>query len=437
MLVVAIFLAGVVVMRLTLTDATVTELFNYNLSQIDAAGENVDMIFLGDSRTYRGLDPDVFEDEMGLDNVVNNGTPQQRPTLSYYLLKDMLEKYHPKYVLLSASFNGISMEQEPHYFYFAVDRMGWRNKLRCLIDYYGINQGLLTLVGKSEYINNMSLSAMKENVITKMERSRGEFETKKSVMKMNGFKSSLHQSTPGSISYSYNRKIKEWSLSDINAENLEYMNKIIDLCKSNDIEVILFTPTTSLSDIYRVEDYQIAIDYYNEYARKHDLKYFNLNYIRDRETIFPDEMFEDNRHMNYYGSQKCSKIFTQILNDYLDGKNTDHYFYKDLDELQSDVKRIVGCGCSMLRSNENYCIYTRALNNEGVVPEYRLLATKDNDKEGLVKQYNVIREWTEESKFVIPCSELEGYKNIKVEARSENHDEVVAFDTYYIEDVKE
>ena len=436
LLVAIFFMAGVFAMRFLLTDATGTEILRYGLSQIDAAGEDVDMLMIGGSRTYRSLDPDIFEEELGLTNAINQGTPSQRPLLSYYLLESFLKKYHPKYLILGATYNGLTFSQDPHTLYYAIDRLDLESRFKCAIDHFGINDGLLTLAGKSEYMDNMSISSMINNVKSKITRSNGIDDIQNSVLKDNGYKGSLYQCTPGSITFEYDKPNRDFSTDLIKEEAFEYYDKIVKTCQAQGVEVILFSGPCSMRNIYGIPNYQQATDFYTEYAEKNGIKYFNLNYIKNREELFSDDMFEDYMHLNYYGSQKCSKLFAKILKEHLNGENTDHYFYKNVDELKSDVNRIVSCACKVTCDNDFYLIQCKTLHNEGIQPEYRLLATKDNDEGTQPKEYVDLRGWDYADSFKIPCEELDEYLNIKVEARINDNDNNCAFTTCYLRDVK-
>ena len=84
--------------------------WNSDISEIIEKGENTDMIFVGTSRIYQGISPEIMENELGISNVCDAASPEQDIKGRYYLLKDMLETFSPEYVVLEAGINSLRVE---------------------------------------------------------------------------------------------------------------------------------------------------------------------------------------------------------------------------------------------------------------------------------------------------------------------------------------
>ena len=80
------------------------------ISEYEEKGTEAGIVFLGSSRVYHGFVPEIFEEKLGMDLVINAGSGTQRPESSYYLLKDLNERVHPKIVVLGIQWNGILKE---------------------------------------------------------------------------------------------------------------------------------------------------------------------------------------------------------------------------------------------------------------------------------------------------------------------------------------
>lgn len=51
--------------------------FNHDLEEIEKTESRVDLAFVGASRVYRSFVPEVFEEKIGVQNVVNAGSSSQ------------------------------------------------------------------------------------------------------------------------------------------------------------------------------------------------------------------------------------------------------------------------------------------------------------------------------------------------------------------------
>lgn len=421
-----VFAAGLAVFKYVLTGVDINRQFNERLEEIKDAGENVDMVFVGGSRTYRSFDPDIFDEELGLNNSTNIGTPSQRPVLSYYLLEQMLDDFNPKYVVIGVSYNGLLYEQTPHTVMFALDRLNLRNKIRCVTDHFGINKGILTMTGKSEYEANLSAGRIKHNFLYQIRYGGEPTVTEGPGAKTNGYLGAAEKMPLGGISYGYDKKPSANGLHEMDPKAYEYFDKMVQLCKSRGVDVILMSGMCSLMNIYKVKDYQQYPDFYAEYAEKNGIDYYNLNYIKDRDEIFTDDMFVDYLHLNYYGGQEVSKIFARILKDREEGKDVSHYFYKNLDELKQHVHRIPG-GASKVEQDGNVLkVYAKCVHNDDVTPQYRVLVSSDPEADSN-SSFREIAGWREDAEFDISTEDLAVAGTFRVEMRIGEGDENVAF----------
>ena len=396
------------------------------MRELEKEGENVDMVFIGGSRTYRSFDTKIFDDELDLENTLNQGCPAQRTTFSYYLLKDTLERFHPKYVVIGSTYNGMIYEQDTRDMLYNLDRLNLKNKLECVLDHYGFNLGVQVLIERQHYINNLYPSKIKRNITEKNTFSKGEPIKDGAVVRPSGYRGEHDSIEPGSVTFEYGTTSGNFDKKEINDRQFEYYDKMVKLCKEKGIKVILVSGPCSLMNVYRTINYQGAVDYYTEYAKENGITYYNLNYIKDREKIFPDEMFIDKLHLNYEGGKRASEIFVKIIKDEIAGKDTSHYFYKDLDDLKKDVKRIPTCSCGVSCEAGKIIVRATSFHNDDVTPKYRLLVAKPTES-GEEEKYSVIANWSTKDKWVFTLDGLKEYKHIKLEASTGAKDDIKAF----------
>lgn len=420
--VVTLFVGGTLLFRYCFTGATVSDSFKYHIKQLQEEGDNVDMVFIGGSRTYRSFNPSIFDKALGIKNTTNCGSPSQRPILSYYVTKDMLEKFSPKYAVIGVSYNGLMFEQSPHTMYMAINRISPMNRIKCLYDNYGFSKGLMVLSGKSEFDSVMEgPGELRKNIKEKKSKRAGEDDEKEG----RGYVGSKTRNTPGGVTYSFNAEERCFNESEMQLKSFEYLKKTIELCQSQGIKVYLVSGPCTMMNIYKVENYQGAVDFYHELANDYGIKYFNLNYMKGRENILTDDMFMDHMHVNYWGGQITSKFFAQVLKDDLTGKDTSHYFYRNLKDLKRDVHRIPGCTMQLVKEGDMVKIQVKCFHNEGVTPEYRLLATSGEDPN--TAQFQEIHAWSVGQEYSYSIEELQKYTNVKLEAKTGEDGETVAF----------
>lgn len=413
----AIFtLLGIFAMNFCLTRPSLTELYVHHVNELKEKGENVDMIFVGASRMYHGLNPDVFEEELGFDHVLNNATPSQRAVFTYYMLEDTLQNFKPKYALIGTTYNGLMFDQGYHNFTLAMNRLPLINRIRCVADVYGLKEGLMVMSGKTEYLSDENFGHAYKYVKNKIDRYRGinntENNTKDTRYNENGYVEEFLSLPQGSIDYGYGED-RPFRTEDINPKNLEYLEKSIKMCEEHGVQPILFTGVCTTARMYSVENYQEVVEFFSDLAAKYNTIYVNMNYIKDREKLFPDTVFIDNLHVNDVGGEIQSEIFAKIFKDYIEGKSIDHYFYKDFDDMAKDVHRIPGCVGIANEGNGKLFINMESVHNQDVVPEYRVVAGI-NDKDTTV----TLTDWTVKSKFGYSSSKLKEYDYLKVEVRS-------------------
>ena len=414
---VAIFVAaGVYMLKFCFSGEMLTEMYIDRVEQLEANHDDVDLFFVGGSRVYRSFDPDIFDEVLGVKNTTNSGTPAQRPPLTYHLVKDFLERFNPKCVIVGATYNGMQYEQTKSTVSMAMDRMNFANRIQSLVNLYGFD-GFLVATGKSEYLSNLNIEEVKDRIAMKSAPYKEKQVLEEETHKSNGFSGEYKSLKPGSITSGYDSEGDGFDVKDIDADTMAYYDKIIKLCKEKDIRVIMITGPCTLFKLYRVNNYQGAVDFFNEYAEKNGIEYYNLNYIKDREDILPDNLFKDKIHLNYEGGQRISKIFANILKEDLAGKDISYHFYKNLEELKKDVHRIVCCFCKAEYVGNEVQILLSSYHNKGVKPEYRVL-----DMEG-----NVIVDWTNSTKINLPSGKMKGIKEIRAEARINESDKVVAY----------
>jgi hypothetical protein len=241
----------------------------------------IDFLMIGDSESYASYSPMEVYEEYGYTSYVMGGKAQK----IYYLLEyleEVLETQHPKYVILET--NTIFRKLEINKKILAVlERkvpfIKYHNRWQSLKpnDFYSKIEYTTTTPIKGYYYKDLTVAPKKE-IDDYMEKNN----------------------------YS----------NVIPLEEKYYIKRIYDLCKENDIELILFkAPQASTWNYVR----QKAV---KELAKELDVEFIDANGIEEIGIDWNKDTRDGGDHVNYYGAKKVSKYIGKIFHE--KGTLTDH-----------------------------------------------------------------------------------------------------------------
>lgn len=368
--------------------------FNHDLEVIDGKNKSYDVIFVGASRVYRSFVPTVFEKESGYEQVLNAGSSSQSLAGSYFETKDLIERYHPKTIVLGVTFDEIvEYKQIIQGDLIVYDRLtNCRNKASFLVTTFK-GADLLYGIKAYRYRSSFNKESIKEN-----------YQKKKSLLANNyapevvndeyyadkGFVFSNKSFQSGNIPITGN---DSFSKKKLDRKKIAYLDKIVKLCKKNDVHLILVSGPTTLMRIYNTKGYQEATAFYSKYAKEKGLKYYNLNLLRNRLTLLPDELMHDYNHVNGKGAEVTSRVFAEILNKEESGENTDSYFFNNTDELKKQINYVVAVQGKIQKKQGHKYIMISSLQNSDIVPEYKVSLLKDDGNTEILYDYSAVKKF--------------------------------------------
>lgn len=359
-------IAGNAVLRAILEPISYATYFCHDLKELEKDGETVDLVFVGASRVYRSFVPEVFEESLGMDCVINAGSSSQPISATYWQLKDLLERFHPKQVILGVTWNQLIEETSTQGALIVYDRLNGLNKLRCGIDCLKDKDIFYMLypyrfrgnLGKAGVIYTEKKALAAANYMPDISAGSEYYADK-------GFIYSRRTIEPGNIEI---RNHGSFSTDAILEENLRYLDACVALCEKSGVALSLVTGPTSMMMLYNVNNYQGAVDFYTQYAKDHELNYYNLNYLQGREEFLPDTLMHDYNHVNGEGAYAISRLYSEILKKDAAGIDTSGYFYKDFTALKADVNRIVAVGANVTLEGKNQAhIEIVSLQNDDII----------------------------------------------------------------------
>lgn len=272
--------------------------------QFDAfyqAEENFDVLFLGTSHVMNGISPMDLWEQNGIVSY-NLATPGCRIATSYWTLKSALDYTKPKVVVLDCAYLlDDKINTNINYSHRLFDAMPLtRTKLEALND----------LVGS----RSTRLSFLFPFFI---------YHSRWDELTMSDFDSDTYYGTMGfsgqvTVEPTMLPYFSLQSSAEISNVSTEYLQKIIQLCETQDISLVLtFLPFNASKTS------QNDAAYVAETAQEYQLDFIDPNLLS--EIINPDVDFannyEDNAHINLSGAHK----FSYFIGNYL----TSHYNLPD------------------------------------------------------------------------------------------------------------
>lgn len=263
---------------------------------------SIDVIFIGASSFHHGISPLAIWEEEGIVSY-SRATSVQAPAVSYYYLMETMKYQHPKVVVL----DGVSLFR-----YYDVDEdEGW---LRQAIDPMRFSiekiRLILEIVAKSNiqtidsYLFPFLRYHSRWNDLRTADFDFMQIDT------YDHFKGMVVDIRINPREMPENYMVEEGEAAQFDEDALFYFERIIELCKKNNIDVLFLT----LPRLQWNYSKHLGVE---QLAKKHGLNYVDYSSPVYFEKIGLDlsRDFYDDNHLNVYGAQKLSKDLSSFLKE--------------------------------------------------------------------------------------------------------------------------
>lgn len=308
--------------------------------------QKIDYLFSGASHVSHGINPQIADKEFNK-SVFNLGTPAQQIDGTCALLKQAVKLYKIEKVFLELDFNIATSfsVQNRHGFtasYIVLDflkspELKYDFMLKMSRPEYYLNT--LLPIGKDKFIdlNPAKIGAKFKSVVTG-EYFKYEYNDKKSFYAGKGCVLDTDFFENGSI-YSTEKEdpIKLAEISDTWKNSVAEM---IQICKQNDIELILYSMPATDFYLNAKGNYDEYFDFVRAFASQFGYDYFDFNLCKKDFLDLEDKDFSDDNHLNMSGVQK----FTESFCNFFTGKisREDAFWQSYSQKMASQEKRIFG-----------------------------------------------------------------------------------------------
>ena len=262
----------------------------------NAKNTKSDIIVLGSSHAYEGIDPKLFEDTKY--SVYNLGSSGQNPLVSYHILKEYAPFLEPKYLILEVYWSTYCSE--------------------------GVTEACVDIISNDQLNSNyfsMALSSLKPKVINTFFSQwfrqianipeRPQQDIFNQINHERGFTELEGVADKASLMNLGTARPK------VNANKLRYIEKMVEYCKMNGIKPILIRTPVTKAYFNTLITYDEVTKPILTICNKYNVDF--IDYNRDSTLELTNENFADKNHLNISGV----KIFNnQLSNDLIDS----HFF---------------------------------------------------------------------------------------------------------------
>lgn len=259
----------------------------------------IDYLVIGDSEAATSISPMQIWDKHGFVGY-NLGGPAERLQKTYYSLKKVLKSQKPRVVMLETN-------------------SAYRN--------FGVT-GEINKILKAIFKNNFAVYEnhikWKDFSFTNLKNDDKKVQRPKSnILRGFHYNSEVNPYTKGPY-------VKETdSIKKIPMIQLHYLNKIVELCKKNDIQLILYTAP---SPVNWSDDRQNGI---KRFAEENKLPFLDLNLKIDELGInLESDTYDAGDHLNFSGAQKVTNYIGNYLSEntkLIDHRKDEEYsFWNDI-----------------------------------------------------------------------------------------------------------
>ena len=260
---------------------------------------SLDILFMGNSDMYRGISPIVLWDEYGIASYAYT-SPGQRMWTAYYVLKDALRSQSPDIIVLNVDAFNFDFPSTESCYRKAFDNMQLTtNKIEAIND----------PIYKFSFFDKLSF-------IFPIFRyhSRISELTKEDFNNAYGYQTFAHKGYDMTASIkpyldgtSY---MKRKDNEEFSKNTKRYFDKIIKLCKEEDIKLIL-TELPS-ADSWSYTKNQIM----TKYAKDNNLPFIDFNILLDEfDFDWTHDTADGGDHLNIYGAEKVTKYMGKYLKE--------------------------------------------------------------------------------------------------------------------------
>lgn len=254
-----------------------------------------DVVFVGDCELYENISPQKLWDEYGINSYIR-GSAQQLIWQSYYLMEDTLRYEKPDVFV----FNVLSMKygepQNEGYNRMSIDGMKWSMTK--------VNDIMASMKEEESFIEYVFPILRYHSRWSELSDEDWKYLINKDQVTYNGYYMRIDSYPVSALPTP--KPLVDYQFSE---NSYYYLDKMVKLCEENGVELVL-VKAPSLNPVW-YDEWEEQIE---DYAKEHDLKYYN--FLESQEEIGLDwdkDTYDGGLHLNLSGAEKMSSYFGNLL----------------------------------------------------------------------------------------------------------------------------
>lgn len=324
LIVVTLVILGLKGVRYLVTDDTrsFTRIMMHEFYNQD---ENIDILFVGSSHCYRSIIPSVIDEEMNCHSF-NAGSSAQRMDGSLALVKECLNYYEPKEIVLDIYYDMIdtiahSEREELRSTYVLSDYMRFSiNKISYLLQASSMDKYVNSfIVGRRDWKNLLDFGYVSElwskkssdnykNYIWTLDEADEGYYVDRGYVAFDGKAetSELSYTDSDNIHIEMNKFTDEWQ---------EELEEIIELCNENNIKLTIVAAPLPEYTYTLIDNYEEYAEYMKNMLNDYKVSYIDFNLAEYKIDSITDDCFKDKDHLNSKGANIYSARLAKILSN--------------------------------------------------------------------------------------------------------------------------
>lgn len=360
--------------------------------------KNIDILFLGSSHTYRSLVPQIADEIFGA-YTFNGGTSSQALDGSLAILEEAAANNDVSHLYLELYYGMASGE--------SYKERSQMTKTYIISDYMKPSfrkiQYLLNASSKEHYVN--SFVSARRNweklfdseyvtnlIIKKQTESYKNYkwvknEEQKEYYVERGFVANDDVVNEGVYwnSAAYGKIEAVSSLTD-DCDWRVTLQKIIDFCKKNEIEITLFVAPMPEWTLVGKGNYDSYSDVIQRIANENQIDYYDFNLCKSE--YFPTNernFFRDEDHLNTKGAETFSEVFSEF---FVGNIRAEDLFYDSFtDKLAAEEPTVYGVAGPRENSDKKIK-YAQIISNRSDEIEYQIIAMPEEGNQRMIQDFS-------------------------------------------------
>lgn len=287
----------------------------------------LDFIICGASQAQRGISPTILDQKLGC-NSYNIASPLMTLRGRYYMLEKEIERNPVETVIIELCYDTMGRDRAvvgPEGDYYMLGRFtSFAERFQYFItsarfdeyaEFYSdtLQRGITAWrglgensIGTSEHYKNKGFAALESQPIEPISKD-------------------LYQKEPIS--------------TEIVEENHYYLNKILQLCKEKNIEVIVMATPLANAAVLSYDKMDEIYHMYQEICQSYQYPYYDFSLYKGKSELLKDaDSYYDRNHLSASGAEVFTDILADVVEDTLDGAVLDELFYDNYEQLYRVIK---------------------------------------------------------------------------------------------------